>query len=518
MKELLRFEGVSKTFDGVTVLSDVDFSVREGEIHALLGQNGSGKSTLIKIMSGFYAPDHGARLWIEGEEVQLPLDPSDPPRLGIAFVHQDLGLAEELSLVDNLSVGQYRRRRWGAINWQAQETAVGASLREFGVDVDVRDDVSSLSSPARRAQVAIARAVTNIRRQHGSGNIRRRHGSGVLVLDEPTVYLPRHEVEHLQKTVRWLAGNGVGVLYVTHRLDELEDFADRATVLRDGKRVGEVDIRSVGTSSLIELITGSSVDFGEPRSGSINTAKPEVLKVSGLTGGHVRDISFDLRPGEIIGLAGLVGMGQDDVLGLIFGASKRTAGTVEIGGEFLPPSPHAAIEHGVAFLPDDRPRRSAAMTESVSDNLTLPVLADRFFSRGRLQLRQERKHALELMNQFDVRPPNPLAEMARLSGGNQQKALLAKWLQAQPRVLLLDEPVQGVDVGAKAQIFDRLRETAAAGCGLVIASSEYEDLALMCDRVFVLVDGRIHRTLSGAQVAANQIAAACYGSAGEGDA
>jgi ribose transport system ATP-binding protein len=203
---------------------------------------------------------------------------------------------------------------------------------------------------------------------------------------------------------------------------------------------------------------------------------------------------------------------------LIFGASKRTAGTVEIGGEFLRANPHAAIEHGVAFLPDDRPRRSAAMTESVSDNLTLPVLAERFFSRGRLQLRQERKHALELMNRFDVRPPNPVAEMARLSGGNQQKALLAKWLQAQPRVLLLDEPVQGVDVGAKAQIFDRLRETAAAGCGLVIASSEYEDLALLCDRVLVLVDGRIHRTLSGAQVAANQIAAACYGSAGEADA
>ncbi len=504
MKELLRFEGVSKTFGGVTVLSDVGFSIQEGEIHALVGQNGSGKSTLIKIMSGYHAPDDGAHMWVRNQEIQLPLDPGDPLKLGIAFVHQDLGLVEDLSLVDNLSVGEYRRRRWGGIDWRAQEQAVAASLREFGVYEDVREDVSSLTSPAKRALVAIAGAVTKIRRQHGGG---------VLVLDEPTVYLPKDEVEHLQRTVRRLATSGVGILYVTHRLNELTDFADRATVLRDGKHVGEVDIRDSGTSGLVELITGSAVDFGAARASDRDTAQPEVLRIRGLTGGGVRDISFDLRPGEIIGLAGLVGMGQDDVLGLIFGATKRTAGTVELGGTPLPANPRAALDRGVAFLPADRPRSSAAVTESVVDNLTLPVLAKRFFRRGTLQSRQERRHVLELMKHFDVRPRNPLIQMARLSGGNQQKALLAKWLQMQPKVLLLDEPVQGVDVGAKAQIFDRLRETAATGCALVIASSEYEDLARLCDRVLILVDGQLNRVLSGAQVTKEQIAAACYGSA-----
>ncbi len=503
MKELLRFEGVSKTFGAVTVLSEVGFTVREGEIHALLGQNGSGKSTLIKVMSGYHAPNGGAHLWVGDKEVSLPLDPSDPPRLGIAFVHQNLGLAEELSLVDNLSVGEYRRHHGGGINWRAQEQAVAESLREFGLDEDVRADVSSLSSPAKRALVAIARAVTKIRRQDGGG---------VLVLDEPTVYLPRDDVEHLQQTVRRLAASGVGILYVTHRLDELENFADRASVLRDGKLVGEVDIHNEGIKGLVELITGSAVDFGETRDADINTVQPPVLQVSGLTGGRVRDISFDLRPGEIIGLAGLVGMGQDDVLGLIFGVTKRTAGRVEFASKPLPANPRAAIDRGVAFLPTDRPRLSAALTESVVDNLTLPVLAKWFFSRGRLQSRAEYTQVLELMNQFDVRPPNPLAEMGRLSGGNQQKALLAKWLQTQPRVLLLDEPVQGVDVGAKAQIFERLRETADGGCGLVIASSEYEDLALLCDRVLIVVDGRVDRVLSGTQVTKHQIAAACYGS------
>jgi len=503
MTELLQMSNVSKTFTGVTVLSGVDLTVCEGEIHALLGQNGSGKSTLIKILSGYHAPDEGAQIQVRGEDIPLPLNPGDPLKLGIAFVHQDLGLADDLSLVDNLSVGEYRLKRGWRIDWRKQEEAVAASLREFGIEEDVRADVSRLSSPARRALVAIARAVTYIRRHHEGG---------VLVLDEPTVYLPRDEVRHLQDVVRRLADDGVGVLYVTHRLDELRDFADRATVLRDGRSVGVVDIRSKGTSGLVQLITGTAVDFGGPRDSDVNRTAGELLNVKGLTGGRVADVSFSLRPGEVVGLAGLVGMGQDDVLGLIFGATRRTAGEVVVDGERLPSDPRAAIDHGVSFLPADRPKLSAAVTETVAENVTLPVLTKLFFSNGRVQTRQERKHVTALLDRFDVRPRNPLLEMARLSGGNQQKALLAKWLQTEPRVLLLDEPVQGVDIGAKAQIFDRLRETATAGCGLVIASSEYDDLALLCDRVLILVDGRVDRVLTGAQVTKDQIAAACYGS------
>ncbi|MCW3005110.1 MAG: sugar transporter ATP-binding protein [Conexibacter sp.] len=504
MTDLLALEAVSKTFSGVPVLRDVALTVRPGEIHALLGQNGSGKSTLIKILSGFHAPDPGAVMRVRGEDVPLPLDVGDPLKLGIAFVHQDLGLADDMSLVDNLSIGEYQMRGRWRIDWRAQEAAVAASLREFGVDDDVRQDVSALSSQARRALVAIVRAVTQIRR---------RHGSGVLVLDEPTVYLPRDEVSHLQDVVRQLARDGVGVLYVTHRLDELRDFADRATVLRDGRVVGEVDVAAQGVGGLVQLITGAEVDLGSARIGEPPGGQ-EVLRVEGLTGERVEDVSFSLAAGEVVGIAGLVGMGQEEVLGLIFGATDRTSGTVTVDGSAVPADPRKAIKQGVAFLPSDRPVRSAAVTESAADNITLPVLTDRFFRSGRLRKREERVHVGALLDAFDVRPRNPELELARFSGGNQQKALMAKWLQSSPRLLLLDEPVQGVDVGAKAQIFDRLRETAAAGCALVIASSEYDDLALLCDRVLVMIDGKVSQTLVGDQVTRQRIAAACYGAQG----
>lgn len=502
--ELLKLSSVSKTFSGVTVLKNVDLTVRRGEIHALLGQNGSGKSTLIKILSGYHAPDAGSRLWLRGEEISLPLDPAHPLKHGIAFVHQDLGLVDELSLTDNLSVGEYRLRRGLYIDWRRQAAQVAAQLREFGVEDDVRRDVGELSSSAKKALVAITRAV---------GHIRRRHGTGVLVLDEPTVYLPRAEVDHLQEVVRRLADTGVGILYVTHRLDELEDFADRATVLRDGVKVGEVDIKEEGTGRLIPMITGASVNFGELRGAAAGQTTSPILTVEELSGGLVAQTSFSVHPGEIVGLAGLVGMGQDDVLAMLFGASPRDSGEVRVEGRLVAASPSRAVEAGIAFLPSDRPKRSAAITETVQENVTLPVVRKLFFEGGRLRKRKEREHVVRLLEEFDVRPRNPHLEMARLSGGNQQKALLAKWLQTKPRVLLLDEPVQGVDVGAKAQIFERLREAAVGGTGVVIASSEYEDLAMLCDRVLVFVDGRVDRVLSGGEVSKDAIASACYGTA-----
>lgn len=498
---LLRLVNVSKTFMGVTVLSDVDLDIRAGEIHALLGQNGSGKSTLIKILSGFHAPDPGSRLMVNGNEVPLPLTASDPSHYGLAFVHQDLGLVDDLTITDNLSVGEYEMRGGWRIDWKKQAELVARSLREFGVHEDVNTEVGQLSSPAKKALIAIGRAVTRIRKQHATG---------VLVLDEPTVYLPRHEVQHLQSVVRKLASSGVGVLYVTHRLDELVDFADRATVLRDGRRVGEVDIAAEGTGGLVTMITGSEVDLGERRDSAANIRTPAVLSVEGLSGGRVSEVAFSVGRGEVIGLAGLVGMGQDDVLSLIFGAMTPSAGSVRVDGKPIPSNPRAAIESGIAFLPSDRPRLSGAVTETVQENVSLPVLR-RFVRRGRLHSRSEARSVVRLLDEFDVRPRDPHTELARLSGGNQQKALLAKWVQTSPRVLLLDEPVQGVDVGAKAQIFDRLRSLATEGCSLLIASSEYEDLARLCDRVLIFMDGEVSQELSGIEVTKERIAAACYG-------
>jgi ribose transport system ATP-binding protein len=499
---LLRLASASKTFAGIQVLSGVDLEIRTGEIHALLGQNGSGKSTLIKLLSGFHAPDDGTRLTVNGVDIDLPMTATDPSQHGLAFVHQDLGLVDDLSITDNLSVGEYSMRGGWRIDWKRQRQQVTESLREFGVDDDVETEVGQLSSPAKKALIAIGRAVTQIRKQHATG---------VLVLDEPTVYLPRHEVEHLQDVVRKLAASGVGVLYVTHRLDELAGFADRATVIRDGRRIGEVDIAIEGTGRLVAMITGSDVDLGERRIHPERPDAPPVLRIDGLSGGRVSDVSFSVNRGEVVGLAGLVGMGQDDVLSLIFGATKPTSGSVVVKGRPLTGTPRSAVTSGVAFLPSDRPRRSGATTETVRENLALPVLPT--FMRGwRLQRRDEVRRVQALLDDFDVRPREPQRELGRLSGGNQQKALLAKWVQTAPRVLLLDEPVQGVDVGAKAQIFDRLRALASDGCTLVIASSEYEDLSRLCDRVLIFVDGIIDRELSGDDVTKDRIAAACYGS------
>jgi ribose transport system ATP-binding protein len=500
--ELLKLTNVSKTFAGVTVLSGVDLDIQAGEVHALLGQNGSGKSTLIKVLAGYHSPDEGGRLVVNGTEVELPLTAGDPSDHGLAFVHQDLGLVDELSIMDNLSVGEYEMQGGWRIDWKRQADIVAASLEEFGVHDDVHVEVGRLSSPAKKALIAICRAVSRIRKQHATG---------VLVLDEPTVYLPRDEVQHLQAIVRRLAASGVGVLYVTHRLDELVGFADRATVLRDGRRVGEVDIAAEGTGGLVAMITGTAVDLGERRVPEARGDRDEVLSARGISGGRVRDVTFSAYEKEIVGLAGLVGMGQDDVLALIFGAESRSAGEVSIGGAVVPGNPTSAIANGIAFLPADRPRFSGAVTETVQENLSLPVLR-KFLRGGRLRASQETRHVRALLDEYDVRPRTPSTPLARLSGGNQQKALLAKWVQTAPRVLLLDEPVQGVDVGAKAQLFDRLRELASSGCTLVIASSEYEDLALLCDRVLVFVDGKVDRVLSGSEVTKDQIAAACYGS------
>jgi len=496
----LQLQNASKEFYGVSVLTNVDLTIDAGEIHALLGQNGSGKSTLIKILSGFYNPTGNTSLHIRGERIRFPFS-GDPIKQGLAFVHQNLGLAEDLSVLDNLSFGEYEMTQGIKINWKAQRRAAAEQLREFGIDVDLDTDISQLSSPSQKALIAIAKAVTSIRKVHANG---------ILVLDEPTVYLPLNEVQHLQRIVRNLAETGVGVLYVTHRLDELRGFADRATVLRDGRKVGEVDMASADTPLLIEMITGSKIDMRRAAVTASESA-PTILSVTDLNAGRVRDVSFDVRQGEILGLAGLVGMGQDEVLAAIFGQTGRESGEVLMNGDPLGSDPRQAMERGIAFLPADRARLSAAITEPVGENVTLPVLRSMFFGGGRLNKKAETAHVVGLMEMLDVKPLDPSVIMERLSGGNQQKALLGNCLQTPPTVLLLDEPVQGVDVGAKAQIFDQLRLLASDGRSVVIASSEYEDLALLCNRVLIFRDGRVRQSLEGFDVTKELIAAACFG-------
>jgi ribose transport system ATP-binding protein len=495
----LQFRGLTKTFGPQRALDDVDFSVARGEIHGLVGRNGSGKSTLIKILSGYHAPDDGATLEIGGQPVALPLPSVEAYRLGLAFVHQDLGLLPELSVVENIRIGRFRTGPGWRINWKSERALVAQALERFGVRVSPETLVGSLRE-VDRALVAIVRGLIDLQS----------HESGILVLDEPTAYLPRDSVEQLFRTVRSVANAGTSVVFVSHRLDEVMSLTDRTTVLRDGKVVGTVTTASSNEEELIELILGGKLqDFypepSEPRSSV-------ALRISNLTGAVAKDLNLEVYEGEIVGLTGIAGAGYDEVPYLVFGAKPASSGAVQIGSTTLTHdklTPKTTMGVGMALLPADRQRNSGVGELTLTQNVSLPVLSS-FFRGGRLQQRAERHKVAGLLTDYTVRPAVPEAKMGQLSGGNQQKALLAKWLQRNPPVLLLHEPTQGVDVGAKKDVFERLREAAVGGAAILFSSAEYEDLAHLCDRVLVFYDGRVAATLSGADLTEDRIVEQCY--------
>ena len=498
----LEVQGLSKSFGGVYALRDVTFSVREGEVHGLVGRNGSGKSTLIKVLAGFHAPGPGARLRVGSTRVPLPLVPGATQHLGLSFVHQDLGLINSLDVLENVRVNRYQPGFARRIDWAEERLKVRAALDLFGLEVEVDQPVSSLA-PVERALVAIARAFFDASR----------HKGGVVVLDEPTSYLPRNEVEQLFDAVRRISGAGTAVIFVSHRLEEVTSLCDRVTVLRDGQVVTTVDTASVTESELITLILGRSMEQrypdANPHPGQV------VLQARGLAGGGVDELDLEVHRGEIVGLAGLIGMGQNDVPYLLCGATRARAGEVTVAGRTAPAGmlrPQGSAAAGVVIVPGDRLGASGIGHLSLQDNVGLPVLRQ-FFTNGFLHSRQERDQVRDLLTQFAVQPPMPERLLETLSGGNQQKALLAKWLQLKPAVLLLDEPSQGVDIGARKEIFTRMREAAGDGTAIVMASSEFEDLAYVCDRVLVFRHGRVASELSGSTLTEDRLVEQCYSSA-----
>lgn len=495
----LRLTGLSKTFGAVRALDDVSFQIARGEIHGLVGRNGSGKSTLIKILSGYHVPDPGATLEIGGQPVALPLPSVEAYRHGLAFVHQDLGLLPDLSVMENIRMGRFTTGAGWRIKWNDERRLVADALERFGVRVSPDTLVGTLRE-VDRALVAIVRGLLDLRGQE----------HGILVLDEPTAYLPRDSVDQLFKAVRAVASAGTSVVFVSHRLDEVMDLTDRTTVLRDGRVVGSVETASSDEEHLIRMILGSELEDFYPETADPGTRI--ALKVADLTGSVAKHVSFEVHEGEIIGLTGIAGAGYDEVPYLLFGAKPSRAGTVEVGGTSLGYSmlsPKASMNAGMALLPADRPRNSGVGDLSLTQNVSLPVLGS-FYTGGRLRQRAERKKVAGLLVDYTVRPPSPEAKMGQLSGGNQQKALLAKWLQREPPVLLLHEPTQGVDVGAKKDVFERLRDAAAAGASIVFCSVEYEDLAHLCDRVLVFHEGHVVATLSGADLTEDRIVEQCY--------
>jgi ribose transport system ATP-binding protein len=477
-------EGWSKTFSGRTVLKAVDLDIRSGEVHGLVGQNGSGKSTFIKILAGYHEPDPGARLAVRGE---------------LGFVHQDLALIDTGTVLENLRVGGYDTRAGWRISWTAERNRARAALKRFGLDIDPDAKVADLRD-VDRAIVAIVRALDRLASAE----------AGALILDEPTAFLPRDGIEELFGAVREAAAAGFGVLFVTHRLDEIVTLTDRVSVLRDGALVATLDTSATDEDELIEAILGFSP--GELYPSPHNPGGAVVLSVRELSGARVEEVSFDVHRGEILGLTGLQGMGSEEVPYLLFGAAAAGGGELAVGGASATAaslSPQAALRLGLALLPANRQRLGVVGPASVRENATMATLGG-FFHGGLLDRNRESARVERMLADFDVRPPDQTRPIAELSGGNQQKALLGKWFATDPSVLMLHEPTQGVDVGARRQIFEQVRDAADQGTAFILASTEYDDLAHLCDRVLVFRDGRVTAELHGAQLTQERIVEQCF--------
>lgn len=508
---VLRLRHLSKQFGGTRALDDVALDVAGGAVHGLLGHNGSGKSTLIRILAGYHAPEPGGELELRGAPVRLPLRPGQFRELGMAFVHQDPALLPALTVTENLRIGAFARGSLGRVSWRRQAGSVGALLAEFGIDCDPLARVERLR-PWQRPLLAIVRAVDEVRRLTAAQGGR----SGLLVLDEPTAGLGDASVERLFAVIERVKAAGFGVLFVSHDLDEVLAITDQVTVLRDGRVAGGGPTHTLGKDALVEMIVGRRIE--RRTTAAIAAADgPPLAAVRDLRGPGVRDASFSVGRGEILGMTGLTGSGFAEVGALLAGALPARHGTLRIGEtERAVPGLTArrAIAAGIAYVPADRLRTGCVGELTVGENIGLPVL-HRLVRGGVLAPRALADHAGVLCRRFDVRPADPTLRLEALSGGNQQKALLAKWLQLMPRLLVLEEPTQGVDVGAREQIFAAIRAWAAHGAGVLCLSSDHEQLALLCQRVLIFRRGRIVAELAGTDVTEERMAHECFGPAAD---
>ena len=470
-ENILELKRIRKSFSGVEVLHNVSFELRPGEVHALLGENGAGKSTLVKIITGVHQPDQG-QILLNGAPVHFN-DARESRRAGIAAIYQELSLFPDLDVAENIFVGRQPLTSGRRVDWRKLYAKAGKLLESLGVKLDLKQKARSLSI-AQQQMVEIARAF--------SINAR------ILIMDEPTSSLTLHEVDDLFRLVRRLRAEGTGIIFISHRLEELYSLADRVTVLRDGAYVGTKSMNEVTRDELIRMMVGRTITNLFPKQDV--QAGDVVLKVENLTRvGSFHDVSFELRRGEILGLAGLVGAGRTNVARAIFGVEPATEGRIEINGrEVVITSPLQAIKLGLAYVPEDRQLHGLIPTMPLTPNISLPRLPA-YAQMGWLRNNRERKSAYDAALQMEVRANN-IWQMAReLSGGNQQKVVLAKWLSTNPRILILDEPTRGIDVGTKAAVHGLMSKLAAEGLSILMISSELPEILGMSDRVIVMREG-----------------------------
>jgi ABC-type sugar transport system ATPase subunit len=483
-KLLLEMVNITKSFPGVQALRGVSLSVYAGEVRALLGENGAGKSTLMNILDGLFS-DYGGEIRIEGQAVSIHT-PRDAQHLGIAMIHQELNLVPELSVVDNIFLGRELRTPWGTLDRQHMNHKALQLLSDLDLSIPPARPVR-LTRIAEQQLIEVAKAL--------SLNAR------ILIMDEPTSALAEAEVQRLFNVIRQLSARGVAIIYISHRLEELQEIAHSVTVLRDGELIGTHRLAEVSRTDLIHMMVGRPLQEFFVKGEETAMPKKELLHVENLSltgtaaSGRrpLHNINFSLHAGEIVGLAGLMGTGRTEVLETIFGVHPRrlVSGHVYVDGQRLDARwPRQAIRHGLAFITEDRKGQSLITMLSVRFNISISALA-RFTRWLFVNQRDESVAVLDFIHNLRIRPPNPAALVNNLSGGNQQKVVLAKWLLVRPRILLMDEPTRGIDVGAKAEIYKEMDRLARSGIGILMASSELPELLAMCDRILVLCEGRL---------------------------
>lgn len=474
---LLQMTGIVKQFPGVRALDGVDLDVRAGEVHCLLGQNGAGKSTLIKVLSGFHQPDEGTITW-DGEDTAFST-PAKAIEHGVATIYQELDLVPHLDVTENVFLGHEISRSGFSQRSRARGQVRDLLARLGHAEISPTRSVGELS-PANQQIVSMARALS--------------HDTRLLVLDEPSAVLDQHEVENLFRVIRGLTAEGVAVVYISHRLEEIRQIGDRITVLKDGRTVATgLAVADTPTADLIKLMTGRSIEYVfPPRPETARDRGEPVLEVRDLSlAGVFTGVDLTVHAGEIVGLAGLVGAGRSEILETLYGARKATTGTVTVDGKRLRRgSVTASVGAGVGLAPEERKSQGLLLDEAVYRNITMSSMS-RFARLGFLDRGEERRRAEELTTSLDVRPTGVTRAVRTLSGGNQQKVVLARWLLRDCRVLLLDEPTRGVDVGARSEIYQLVRSLADRGVAVVVVSSEIEEVLGLADRVLVVREGEV---------------------------
>jgi ribose transport system ATP-binding protein len=481
---LVRMEGIDKSFPGVQALAEASFELGPGEVHALVGENGAGKSTLMKVLTGIYSRDAGT-IHFKGRPVEIP-DPRAGRELGISMIHQELVLAPHLTVAQNIYMGREPRGRLRfTIDDRRQVEQTAELIDRLHLRLDPTAKVMNLKV-AQQQMVEIAKALSL--------------DASVLIMDEPTAALTTTEIDELFRIIRALREHGVGIVHISHRLEELRQISDRVTVMRDGRHVSTVETQSVSIDEIISMMVGRTI-YEEAPQVSGNGDQDVVLEVRGLSRGRaVRDVSFSLRRGEILGVAGLVGAGRTELGRLIFGADRPDAGEIHVHGRRANiASPADAVQFGISYLSEDRKRHGLALGLDVETNVALASFRRFLRSLGRIDTKLTREAATRRVEELDIKTPSISQKTRNLSGGTQQKVVLAKWLTAQTEILIFDEPTRGIDVGAKQEIYHLLNQLASEGKSIIMISSELPEILRMSHRIIVMCEGRLTGELTAGE-------------------